>query len=287
MVDGYTFHHLFVALFFWLVTCVLACRIMTLYYAFFISFIKIAIPYVYFSFYFNEQWTFLDDWTYFWHSKDMLDAGFTPISALTSDGRLELLHLTGSYHTLYYHWNLLSFYFFGQHYFVPVYMNIMLSFVSAIIFYKIVSDSGFSRRYALYASIFFLLHWDILAWFSVLNMKGSVVMCLSLLGVFSILNLFRKKKVVYALLFLLTCYLFYWLRFYIPLLLIASFVLWVILGHSKNRFRYLLVFFPVLGFLFKLIDWNNITGQLNFSNLPYGLIRIFLTLQQWSINPTY
>lgn len=287
MVDGYTFHHLLVALFFWLVTFVLACRIMPLHYAFFISLIKIAIPYAYFSFYFDGQWTFLDDWSYFRHGKAMLDAGFTPISALTSDGRLELLRLTGSYRTLYYYWNVLSLYLFGEHYFVPIYMNVMLTFVSAIFFYKIVSVSGFLQKYALYASIFFLLHWDVLAWFSVLNMKGSLVICLSLLGLFSILNLFKTKKAVYALLFLIICYLLYWLRFYIPLLLTASIVLWVILGLPENRFRYLLVFFPVLGFLYKLIDWNSIISHLNFSGIPYGLIRIILTPQPWSVESKY
>ena len=287
MSANFTLHHGMIALFFWFVAFLLALVIMRLHFAFFFSFIKIAISFTYFSFFFDGQWTRLDDWTYLKHGQLMLENGFTPVSALTSDGRAALRSLVGGYHILYTYWNFLSVYLFGEFYFSPVYMNVMLSSASSIILYKFILDTGFKRQYALFSAIFFLFHWDVLTWISFVNLKSSLVIFLELLSLFLILRLFKRRKIGYFLTLIFVCVLLLRLRLYIPLAMMTSVSFWVALGNRKKLLKYIPIFSGVFIVLGSLFNFQSASRHLNLVDIPFGTIRMLLTPLPWSIDYSY
>jgi hypothetical protein len=252
-----------------------------------IAVVRTSIPLFYFAIWFDGSWILLDDVTYCLHGADLMDLGFNPLSSIaTPDGIDTLCALSGGTHILYSWWNLVAQYLFGEHYYAAVFMNVGLSFLASHVFSKMLEVIGFNDRYQRFAQIFLLVHWDIVAWSSFVNLKDVVVFTLTTVALYCCIGYFRYRMRRYMIGFAGTCFLFYWIRFYVPLLMLGAVAIWVFTQWQDHR-KYLLGLLMVLGICacFQMIsqqlDW------LDPTNLIYGSFRFALTPMPWSISPEY
>lgn len=195
MAEGLSNDLLWVTFWIGFVSFAISSRDFSLGTAFVISLIKVLIPLLYFAFFFDGTWTFLDDISYQSQGTTMLERGYNPASALlTSDGLSNLFSLSGGFHILYGWWNVLAQYLFGPHYYAPIFLNVALTFVSAYFLFRIVILCDFKRRYAQGFIIFFLFHWDVLVWSSLVNLKEILVLALTVICFYSFLKILKTKK---------------------------------------------------------------------------------------------
>lgn len=259
-----------------------------------VSILKVFFPLIYFSFFYNDNWNFLDDITYYLQGTTMLELGYNPISALVEkDGVETLMGLSLGKHILYGWWNLLSQYLFGRHYFSSVFLNIALTSIIGYFLARIARLSGFSRKYSIKLLLFFLFHWEMIPWSSMINLKDILVMFLTILTFFAILKISEGIKFQYLILLSIPIYCFYWIRFYAPFMILLSALIWWTL-FVKGRKKYVILFFAII---FGNIVLSSIQENLeqhgedispSFMNLIAGPFRMLsLTPQPWSIQPQY
>lgn len=261
--------------------------------------LKIGILVVYFAWFYDGTWTTVDDIEYQIQALQLSGMGFNPFSMLfTHDGFDALWNATGrSRHLLYTWWVYTSEYVFSPEYYTPVFMNVVLTFVAGVILYKLCISEGFSRKYAKGLLIVFLLHWDILVWSSLMSIKDTLVMTLTI-AVFAlayplIKNPSRDLKNFIRLIGLaIIIYTLTFLRFYIPVLLLGSIALFILFGRS-GAWRYytfaaivivlimIVIFTPLIQFH---IDKHMIYSVKEFL---FGIIRFPLTPRPWSLEPAY
>lgn len=274
--------------------------------ALFVSGVKIAIPFVYFAWFYDGGWNFLDDFVYQSMGTEMLQFGYTPITALVNpEGIQHLVALSGGIHIFYAWWNLLGQYFFGEHYYSPVFLNVGLTFVGGYFFLRIIYTLGFRRVYAQTFLVFFLLHFDILLWSSFINMKDVIVLTLSIISFFIIILLTDKLSIFYIFSLFFISFLLIWLRFYIPIIIIASVVCWMIEENSilsafiikRLNFpkKYVIVPFIFLFGFISIIYTIGLDMILSYVkkidafsiNIIYGVVRLYLTPRPWAIESEY
>lgn len=287
MAEGLTASLILTALCIGIIGFWIACRDLPYQIALFVSGIKILISVVYFAFFYNGTWNIVDDFTYFYQGNFLLNAGFNPITALTtSKGVTILIFLSEGQHFLYGWWNLLSIYLFGSHYYAPVFMNILLTFISGFFFDKILLNLDFSRQYRKIFLIFFLLHWDVLAWSSFINLKDNLVMTLTSIALYFIIKFIKKPRIHEFTGLVLVIYVFYWIRFYIPLLLLGAIGLWMLISW-KNLKKYLVlsILLIIIYSYYSLLADH--TKYLIFSSIFQNIIQFSLTPQPWSIGKAY
>lgn len=252
-----------------------------------VTLIKVSIPVVYFSWYYDGTWTFVDDETYAQQGTILLHSGYSPFSILLRPEGIDLLvSISGSRHILYEWWNFLGQYLFGSHYHAAVFLNVGLTFVCGHLFAQLLKRMKFGEQYVRWLQVFFLLHWDILAWSSLMNLKDILVTTLAL-GSLSSIEKFAERRslsslaVAGILLFLLS-----WIRYYLPFLILLSVALWVVFA-IRSRLKY-----PVLcllgGILYGSLYFLDVNEEsISLDHLLFGLIRFALTPQPWSIEPGF
>jgi hypothetical protein len=151
---------------------------------------KVALPLFYFAYLFDGIWTLKDDWYYYYVGATLLRAGYHPLTIFFSrDGIYQMAVLASGSHFLYYWYNLLAQYLFGMYYYAPVFLNVGLTCVAGTFLYRICRIAGFKKSYAQGLLLFFLLHWDILAWSSLLNLKDILVMTLMVIAHYYLIRL--------------------------------------------------------------------------------------------------
>jgi hypothetical protein len=130
---------------------------------------------IYFNLYFDGTFTFLDDWTYLERGRILFHQDIT-IFNLAERWEYVKMIAQGS-HVLYYLYNCFSMNLFGDFYFSPVAINLILTGVIAAIGKKVFA-SHISLT-AIQEKIFYfyvLLHPDILAWSTVANLKDILIL---------------------------------------------------------------------------------------------------------------
>lgn len=293
MGDGLTSPLVLAALFTSVVGLLLTARYLPLLAALLVTVVKVTIPVVYFAWYYDGTWTFLDDVTYWNHGKLLLAAGYDPISVLLRiDGLALLVMLSLGPHILYAWWNLLAQYIFGPHYYAAVFLNVALTFLTGVLLYHIARMGGLSRQYAQGFFVFYLLHWEMLAWSSFVNLKDVLVSTLSIAAIFLFLRLANespgvKAKLVNVAGLVGILLALPWIRFYVPLLLVASFALWVMLTLEGWR-RYALLGGAAI-LLLVVVPLSIPTQYLVLSPaaMVAGLVKTPLTPRPWAIFPEY
>ncbi|MBD2538443.1 hypothetical protein [Coleofasciculus sp. FACHB-SPT36] len=272
----------------------IASRNLSIFTAFYAALVKVLIPLVYFAFFLDGTWIFLDDITYQFQGTKMLQLGYNPITALVNpDGLSNLMSLSGGRHVLYGWWNILGQYLFGKYYYSPVFLNVSLTFISGYFLFRIAHLSGFSRKYAQGLLLFSLFHWEIVAWSSFLNLKDPIIMTLTIIAIYLILRLSKQLK-FYDLLGLGgVIFIFFWIRFYVPVVIMIATGIWLSLFQKGWR-RYILLFLAAIGSIFvifflglenTLYNFNRL--EQNWTTILLGVIRMALTPQPWSIEPEY
>ncbi|MBD1896896.1 hypothetical protein [Coleofasciculus sp. FACHB-129] len=272
----------------------IASRNLSNFTAFYAALVKVLIPLLYFAFFYDGTWTFLDDIGYQFQGKKMLELGYNPITALVNpDGLSNLMFLSGGRHILYGWWNILGQYLFGKYYYPPVFLNVFLTFISGYFLFRIAHLSGFSRKYSRGLFLFALFHWEIVVWSSFVNLKDILVMTLTIIALYLILRLSKQLKLYDLLSLGGIVFIFFWIRFYVPVVIMIATLIWISLFQKGWR-RYILLVLAAIGsisvvFFLGLEDtlYNLNRLDRNWTTIVLGVIRMALTPQPWSIEPAY
>jgi hypothetical protein len=258
-----------------------------------VSSVKVFVPFIYFEYFSRQQWTFLDDVTYFEFGRSFVEWGYNPITIfLERDAIANLMMLSGGRHIMYGWYNFVAQWAFGTYYYSPVFLNIGLTFFAGLLLYRLAIANNFSKSYARGLFVFFLLHWELLTWTSFVNLKESLVMFLTIASVYAGLKFMETKRQIYAGLLIVLVFLFYWVRFYVPLLLLSSFLVNLILFAKGYRRIWLCVaafsIAVVYGFY---VGWGQImeeADKLVFGGgIADGAFKVAVTPRPWSIDPIY
>lgn len=196
---------------------------------------KAALYLLYFGVVFDGSFTFLDDWTYLERGSDLGAQGVTWLNFLDN---LDVLVAIGQgEHFLYYLYNATAIQWFGNGYYAPVALNIMLTGGIALLGSRLAVAEGFVPphiRPAFFAWL--MLHPDILSWSTVCNGKDVLVLLMHVVLLSAVSDYFARRRWragVQAGLAVLTLF---FLRHYVPLLFGAAFAataLWSGKGWSR------------------------------------------------------
>lgn len=274
--------------------------------SFFLSFIKVLIPLVYFCFF--RPFYLVDDVQYFNIGKSLAHLDFYRLLLAPfwfTLSHIQMASIIGvSTHWVYYWWNGLLLKIFGAYYFVPVFLNVAMTFVSAYLLTLIVRialDNNVSKQFLRFVFILFIINWNVIAWSSFLNLKDTVVCMLTLCFVYFAIKL-RKEGV--RLIWVLNCciasYLLCAIRFYLPFFVFLSFGVAVMLfAFLKKKFvlqlasiigatiLFLLAIFMFNYFQLSARDSGGGAFVFNYYTLIVGPFRAFISPLPWQVDQSY
>jgi len=251
--------------------------------AFFISTIKASIFFIYFFYFFDGSFTFLDDVKYFTTASEYINRGETFLNLISSP--LNLIYIFGHFHFLYYLYNILSIEIFGNYYFAPVAMNVIITYFTGVIFYKLLLLLKLNHNSIVFITVLYLLHWDILAWSSIVNFKDFIVQFITI----SILYLLVKNDIRFSIINILLIAILVlnvtFLRFYIPYFILFAYLIFKIFikyQYSRsNKSFYLLflsLFIITIGIILNLFFRSEVNLFLNHVTNPLiGMVRFIMT----------
>jgi hypothetical protein len=243
-----------------------------------------------------SQWTLLDDVFYYVQGRDLLSRGGDPFTFFVQgDGVTRLIGMSQGLHILYGWYNFLAQWLVGPYYFAPVLGNVLLTAVSARALFALVLEAGAPREEARWTALLFLVHWDVLAWSSFINVKDNLVLALTILLLLGYGRLARGITNGRLLAVVVLSALFIFLRFYVPVLALGCFLLTSAAGRhalARNRLKLLAAGIVLAGALYVAVGPALLAlaiSRLDLSpgNAAVGGVRILLTPQPWSIEPNY
>jgi hypothetical protein len=247
-----------------------------------ISVIKMGIFLVYFGWFYDGSFTYLDDWSYLFGGQFLRDQGINYFNIIESQD--VLVSVAEGRHFLYYILNKSAIDFFGFGYYAPVAINVMISAFIAYVGMRLALMEGFVN--SLNARLFFsflILHPNITAWSSIVNGKDILVLFLHVLLLFSISLFMRGDRLKSLTIGGVSIFVLLYLRFYIPLFFFAVVAIGFIL-YSRWSIRLLVFMIALLIFpgLFVLIGSASIFGAFenlsnNLVNPVYGFLRFMLS----------
>jgi hypothetical protein len=249
--------------------------------------IRVGIPLVYFAAYFDGAWTVLDDLSYVAQGSELLRCGYNPWTVLIYPHGWDYLRaLSEGHHVLYTWWNLLAMTLFGEHYYSAVFFNVLATFFGASLLVRTLRLLGFGPGYCVGFQIFWLLHWDVVAWTSLLNIKDVLVQTLTIAALYCLVSYIVERKARFLVAFLGVAQLFWWIRFYVPVILLVAVMLWMITQWSDLR-KYILIPLGLLAFYFAVPLITSVTDYWEFKDFVYGAVRFSLTPMPWNIEEIY
>lgn len=269
------------------VSFLLLLRILSFPGALVVSTIKFAIPYIYFGSV-EQKWVLLDDISYLEAGRELVEQGYNPFTIFFDPiSNNHLAAVSGGRHVLYNWWNMLAVFVMGNYYCAPVLLNLFLTVIAAYVLSSVIAYLGFSRRYTRWFLTFFLLHWDILTWSSLINIKDILVMFLTTLlltyGTFFFHSRARFRSLIVI---TFVCFLFLSIRLYIPVLYIGASACYLLTQTKFRQKRFFLFSFATIIFL--LIPFGS--GELSFLQPSYfffGIFHFLLSPKPWEISPEY
>lgn len=212
--------------------------------------------------------------------------GFLPLflDIITLQGE----SLYGHAHYVFYAFISLLFELFGSYApQIPIAGDIVITFLTAILFYKLTLLCGFKKKYAKWAFVLFVLHWDILVWSTITLVKDNLVALLFLSVVYLLALFFKKQFTLKHLIYLIVaCITLIFLRFYVLPVIVMCFFLFSYLNILTRRFTvkslYLIVLVPTIVLFVAFAMWERygdyLPYLLSFQGDPiYGSFRFFLT----------
>jgi len=261
----------------------MASRVVPGWLALLLACIRVAVPFFFFALFDTGQWRFIDDLDYFYLSLGMWETGYTPWSILTnSHGGPLVSVIVGSSHTLFYWVNILAFSLFGPHYYAPIFLNIFFTFVSGYFLFKIADHLSFTTGYRQSLFVFFILHWDIVAWSSFVDLKDPVVLMLTTAAFLLIQAAISEFKIRYLIGLSGVLFLFTTIRHYVPPLVVLATAGWVLLQWRDSRKYILLSLFGLGALLLKPWD-TQYMDYFQIQNPLYPALRFILMPQFWTV----
>ncbi len=257
-----------------------------------ITCIKVGLPLFYFAYCFDVDWALIDGLHYFSSGQELRAAGYSPIDMFDPEAVIASMVIAGGHHVLYDWYNVIAQWLFGEIYASAVFLNVALTFWAAFILNRIALKFDFSQAYANGLFIFFLLHWELLSWTTVANLKDTLVLFLTVLTFYLGINysLLRRKRDIFLICLLL--FLFYWIRFYVPLLMIAALTAYAVPMMKGRRRLIVLVTVIVAATAFvAAIGLNGLVddaGQLALGPvILLGTFKVIMVPRPWGIDPDY
>jgi hypothetical protein len=266
-------------------------RVVPLRWAFFLALLKVLIPFLYFV---HDPFGSLhldDDLGYYYGAVGLRQRGLDAVLLATHPIFLKMfLAAMGSIHMAYPLWNLAAITAFGPHYFAPVFLNVGLTFVGAWLFWRILATMEFSASYRSLAFAFFLLHWDVVAWSSFLNLKDTLAMTLTLAAIERLIAVMRRPRPLNLLATFVLLGALVFVRFYAPFLILSAAALHLLLtGGARTRWASAVVITAGLaafaGWKWELLA--RVLAQVDPAGAAYGAFRFFLTPLPWNLAPGY
>lgn len=196
----------------------------------FVSVFKSSSFFLYFKFYFNPEWTHVDDLTYYQNAASLLDQNWTFISIIKKPLVDQIIMFGGSKHILYDLFNVASQQILGSYYHSAICINIIITFLIVFIWKLIVKSVFDDTKTIMMFCVFSLLHWDLWAWSTFVNLKDTLVLLLTSVGLLSLVYLTNKNRLLGATLMTISILGLLLLRFYIPLFFIISYCVYFMLN---------------------------------------------------------
>ena len=264
--------------------------------ALFITISRFAIPFIYFAWYYNPLWNVRDDLWYFWKGTIILESGFNSFFILFSHlGQRVLFAVTGSSEIVYPWFNSLAQYLFGVHYYSSVFLVIAFTFLSARVLYHLILEAGFDSIYAMGVLILSIFHWQLVGW-TFLNMRDPLVLMLIILSFYFIIRLTRHISIHDAVFLIGIFLIFLWLRFYVPVLIVSSTLIWLIFNQRGLKKIMMIMAAGALSiFIIAYIGYNRIMSSVSHNMQPlvrhqyftilYDMIHFILTPRPWKLPP--
>ncbi len=236
---------------------------------------------IYFGYVFDGTYTFLDDWSYLEGGRDLLFQGIG-LTNLIENWEYTLTIGRGD-HFVYYLYNTYAFRLFGEGYYAPVALNVILTIAIAYLGARLAfNEFEMSKMASRWFYFYLLLHPNILAWSNTMNGKDILVLLLHVI-LLTIISMFLRAHYIKALCLAVPVILtLFFLRFYVPIMFGAALILCSIFLNWRIQFKYLVL---SVGFAISSFFWIGESGfqyafsslQENFVNPIYGFIRILLT----------
>lgn len=253
--------------------------------------IRLAIPLLYFEGFLGPSWRLRDDESYFESGASLVRAQHHPVDLLWDDqDRSRLMAYAGGHHFFYLYWNYLVMWFFGVAYETVVVFNQFLSGLVALFLFRWAVFCGYSEKFSRTLGVFSLFQWDFLLWFSLFNLKDSVVCA------FVAAMLWWGSRLAQGLHWpsvvgvAVSSWLFWYLRFYVPVVFAISYLGWQLL-YGTRWWRLLSVLgaggvgLAVVGLLGSYLSQDE--ARSSPAGMVANLIKLVLTPLPWSIDESY
>ena len=254
--------------------------------------IKSGLFLIYFGVFFDGTFTFSDDWSYLQGGKDLI-AYKVGITSLADNWGI-VLRIGGGEHIVYYLYNAFAIHLFGEGYYAPVALNILLTLLVAGLGTSLaVQEFGVSDIQKKILFFFLLLHPDILAWSNIMNGKDQLVLLLHVVLLISFSLYFRSRIMSAVALAIPAIALLLFLRFYVPFLFATTLVVSAIIGGRTKKRAHYICGGAILGiFAFFWIGSAGVQDIItslkdNFVNPFYGFIRYVLTPIPFNTDENY
>lgn len=243
--------------------------------------LKASLFFIYFALFFNGCVTCQDDLYYLDVASRLADDRISFLEMMIDSQIVQ--DMAESAHILYPIHNYISIQLFGNNYFSPIIINILLTIPIAYAGMKLaVSALGISQYVGRMLFIVLLVHPEVLAWSTVFNGKEILLLLLNILLLSGVNRILSGNLLTGLLILVPSIFLVSFVRFYVPALIAAAFILFYIIKKSAyKRPKYLfivcaIVFAMVLEFDGAL-DYAIGLIIASFTNPVTGVIRFLLT----------
>jgi len=245
-----------------------------------IATIKTSLFILYFGFLFDGTYTSLDDEVYLTTGQQLYQLFGGDISEIRID---QMQAIVGGTHIIYNIINAIAFLFFGEYYFSPVVINIIISAFAAVISVRIIKEQKILRETQLnYFFILLCLHPELLSWSTVFNGKDTLVLFMNVLLLHSVSLFILQRKMAAFFTGFLAIFVLLGLRFYVPFIFGLSFLIYLIIYKKLNLKKVLNFGFILSLFLLFVVPWDFLSYSLEvykqeFINPLTGVVHFMLT----------
>jgi hypothetical protein len=256
------------------------------------AFFKAGMFLLYFGYLFDGTFSFRDDWKYLAGGSNLLALNVN-LPNLVENWDLTLMVGEGQ-HFGYYLYNAYAFKLFGEGYYAPVALNILLTLVLTWVGTRLAArEFGFFRSWEQGFFAFLLFYPDIITWSNIMNGKDPLILLLHVLLLFSVSMFFRGQHLRAISLAAPVSTALVFLRFYVPLLFAFTFAAGLLLRqkHFNRLVLVLVVIFIVLLAAclpgVSLFQYSLARMQRDFVNPLFGFVRFLLTPVPFRMGDSY
>jgi len=145
------------------------------------------------SLFFGYHTRSVDSLGYYQQALELLNGGHTAVSLLLA-GLDPISNFVGSTHPFYWYWNVVWVSIIGDTIFAPMVANVFVMILGSVVATSLVARLGYSYRYQQWFLVFTLVHWEILAWPAMMNLKDPLVATLTMTALFLVVAIYTSNR---------------------------------------------------------------------------------------------